>query len=363
MSWLSENVFNPIENVGSALAHGDITGGKYQASGSDWLKSGLDVAAIGGLGLGAAGLAGAGPLAGVLGGGGAAGGALPSFGDLGLTADAGSAWGAGAAENPLSAFAADISGGTAIPGGGAGGTPGGLESVLGPYTGGDAPPGFTPPADASTGSLGAGGGSGGNWLDTLTSPSQWTLGGVGKGVGVAAAAGGLGLNLLKGNTKTAEQNQLGNLGNFGMQNAGSLTASGQQLTSYLSNGTLPPNLQAQVDQATKAAKATIIANAAKSGGSTDPTQNTQLAQDLAAADRNGIILAGDLEMKLAQQGNAMITAGLNAASLSESTYKALANMDRQDTSNLIQSIAAFSAALGGGGMSVKIGSGTANANA
>src|SRR5271165_379002 len=74
MSWLSENVFNPIENVGSALAHGDITGGKYQASGSDWLKSGLDIAAIGGLGLGAAGLAGAGPLGGVWGGAEAAGG-------------------------------------------------------------------------------------------------------------------------------------------------------------------------------------------------------------------------------------------------------------------------------------------------
>ena len=355
MSWLSENVFNPIENVGSALAHGDITGGKYQASGSDWLKSGLDVAAIGGLGLGAAGLAGAGPLAGVLGGGGAAGGALPSFGDLGLTADAGSAWGAGAAENPLSAFAADISGGTAIPGGGAGGTPGGLESVLGPYTGGDAPPGFTPPADASTGSLGAGGGSGGNWLDTLTSPSQWTLGGVGKGVGVAAAAGGLGLNLLKGNSTSAAQNQISNDASFLQKQAAPLLAESNQLRSYLENGNLPPAIQAQVDQANKAAKATIIANAAKSGGSTDPTQNTQLAQDLAAADRNALIAAGTLETNLFTAGQQLLSTGLNTAQLSAQLYTTLANMDRQDTQDLTKAIALFAGSLGGGGVNLNIG--------
>src|SRR5271166_1029459 len=109
MSWLSENVFDPVKNVGSALAHGDITGGQYQASGSDYLRTGeLAALALGGAGLagalGGAGLAfgGAEAAGGAFGGAEAAGGAGGFLSDLGISAspDALSAYGAA---DPLAA--------------------------------------------------------------------------------------------------------------------------------------------------------------------------------------------------------------------------------------------------------------------
>jgi hypothetical protein len=161
-------------------------------------------------------------------------------------------------------------------------------------------------------------------------------------------------NMMRGNPASADVNRAENLAGFGMAQAGNLTQMGSQLQSYLQNGTLPPALQAQVNQKVAAEKAMIISNAAKNGQSTNPTQNTVLAQDLAAADRNGLIAAGDFEAKLAAMGQQMINAGLQATNLSESTYLALAKMDKTDQTNLINEISAFTAALGGGSKSITL---------
>jgi len=167
-------------------------------------------------------------------------------------------------------------------------------------------------------------------------------------LGIAIAGGALGYDVLKGNPNSAAENQLN-------ANASTLTAQGAQieglgtqLTQYLQSGTLPPGQQAAVTQAVQARKAQIIANAAANGQNTNPTQNSALAQDLANADQNGLVMAGQLESQLATTGTQLISAGLNATGLSSQIYEALVKIDQTNNSTLMSAIASMAAALGGG---------------
>src|SRR5208282_4329334 len=63
-----------------------------------------------------------------------------------------------------------------------------------------------------------------------------------------------------------------------------LINSGEMLTTYLATGTLPPAFQQQVTQQVQAAKAQIIQGYATRGQSTNPSDNSALAQDLANVD-------------------------------------------------------------------------------
>jgi hypothetical protein len=248
-----------------------------------------------------------------------------------------------------------------ITGGASAGSSGGnLGQILAPYS---ANPDMVtgalsaPDAIGGTGPMapGATPGAGGSFLDTLTSPSQWTLPGVAKGAGVAVAGGGLLANLMKGNSPSANQDKLTNMAAFDTKQAQALTAEGKQLREYLENGSLPPAQQAAVDQAVKAEKARLISNAAKNGQSTDPTQNTALSQDLAAADRNGLIAAGQLEQQLFAAGQNLLQSSLTASGLSSQIYQVLAQMDRADTADLNKAIATFAAAAGGSTINLSLG--------
>lgn len=164
-------------------------------------------------------------------------------------------------------------------------------------------------------------------------------------LGVAAAGGGLLANILGGNktdpNETALQGQAGALASEGSD----LTSQGQGLQQYLTQGTLPPALQAKVEADTQANKARVLQNAGATGSSANPAQNSALTQDLAAADRSGTIEAGDYETKLAQVGQQMIGQGLQATGLSSQLYETLYKYDAQQNTDLMSSITNFAKAL------------------
>lgn len=205
----------------------------------------------------------------------------------------------------------------------------GLDALSGGATGGL----DTGAVTAAAPGAGAAAPGGGTFLDKLSADPLGTL--IGKNpLGAVVAGGGLALNLLKGN----QQPQ----GTAGLQQeVGDLASQSAQLRSYLSSGTLPPGLQASVSAATQAAKASIISNYASRGMSTDPTQNSALAQELAQVDQTAIITT-------AQIGEQLMSQGITEAQLTEQIYNSLVKIDQTQQQQITQSIASFAAALGGG---------------
>ena len=167
-------------------------------------------------------------------------------------------------------------------------------------------------------------------------------------LGILASGAGLGLSILRGNQTEPNQAALQNEAPGLAAQGAALTASGQQLQTYLTNGTLPPGQQAAVTQAVQAAKARIIQNHASNGENTDPTQNSALAQELSAADQNGVVMAGQLEQQLFSSGTQLLQTGLRETGLSEQIYETLVKMDQTNNNALMASIASMAAALGGG---------------
>ncbi|MFZ1009368.1 MAG: hypothetical protein WAN65_21175, partial [Candidatus Sulfotelmatobacter sp.] len=261
MSFLSDLFEGHTSNLGTDLSH---AGSSLMSHPSELYETlgGAAALATGGLALGGLGAGGLGSLFGA-----SADAAPLAFGedasafgaDAGIQAiNAAAPISADAAADPLALVAPDASSAGATAGlptsfGGlptgvatapdaaaAGGTPLGqattdadMFGITG--TGGAAPAGAAP----STGS---------SFLSSLN-PSNWTLGGVGKVAGVAAAGAGLGMNLLKRGQMDPNQAVLA-------QQAAQLGQSGQVLESYLKTGKLPPALQTQLDQAVAAEKAT-----------------------------------------------------------------------------------------------------------
>lgn len=160
-------------------------------------------------------------------------------------------------------------------------------------------------------------------------------------IGTALGVGGLGYALSQGQKQSAPVKAL-------QAEAAPLSAQGQQLASYLSSGTLPPGLQASVDQATAGAKSHAIANAAAQGLPTDPTKNTALAEELNRIDA----MVPQLTAQLGQQ---LLTAGVAESGLSSQIYQQLAQIDQTQTSSMGKAIANFAAALSPGGTKIQIG--------
>lgn len=180
--------------------------------------------------------------------------------------------------------------------------------------------------------------SGGGWLGNLGTAAWNSV--MKNPIGVGLAGAGLGYNLLQGQKVSPEMQAM-------QGNAAALNAQGQQLMSYLQNGTLPPGLQTAVDNATHAMKARIIANHAKNGLSTNPAQNSALAQELNQVDLNAVAL-------IAQQGQQLLTTGMNATNISSQLYGMLENLNRQQSQRTGQAIANFAAALSGGPRGINI---------
>src|ERR1700677_3514463 len=377
MSFLSDLFEGKTSNLGNDLAPSNIFSDTVKDTGGvDRLGGGVGGGGVlGGAALAAGGLG----LAGVLGGGAAAGAAagapldLLAGGGAAGTADASAAGtlfaggldasalagggidlsALGLADDATSAFAADpalTAINTAAP----------LGTTAGAATGTGVDALTAAPSwanDLTSNELLAGTGVDGNAAGTFaatpagTSPSflnsleTGAVNSITKNpLGIALSAGALGYDVLKGNPNSAAENQLN-------QNAATLTAQGAQiqglgaqLTQYLQTGTLPPGQQAAVTQAVQARKAQIIANAAANGQNTNPTQNSALAQDLANADQDGLVMAGQLESQLATTGTQLISAGLNATGLSSQIYEALVKIDQTNNSTLMSAIASMAAA-------------------
>lgn len=359
MSFFSDLFKGDFSNLGTDIEHS----GSSLINHPDELAEtagGVAALATGGLALGAlpelgAGLAGAD----FLGGEAAAGGSAVASGtdSFGLDALA-----AGASpELPPAVDAASLATGNSGAGGYVGNlfgldpsVTGASPSVLSPTVGGDATGALggggaggggsffdsSAAAAAYGGGPGAGAPGGGGILSSLTNP---TLSGVAKGAGVAVAGGGLLTELMRKTGAPAQQQAL-------QQEAGNLQSQGQQLQSYLSTGTLPPALQAQLNQATAAEKARIISGYASRGQPTDPSQNSALAQELNGVDTNAIAAMAQTQIQ-------MLNTGIQETGMSTQLYETLIKLDQGNNKDLMASIASLAAALGGaggGGMTLKL---------
>jgi hypothetical protein len=180
-------------------------------------------------------------------------------------------------------------------------------------------------------------------------------------LGVALGAAGLGYNILTGQKQTANQNALAADAATATANSGALLNQGEALTQYLTNGTLPPAYQTQVDQAINDAKTQAIANAAAQGQPTDPTKNTALAQSLAAIDNQRGAMQTQVASQLFNSGAGLINSAQGAAGLSGQLYQTLVNNDTTQAANTGKAIATLAAALNGkssnsaGGVTVSTG--------
>jgi hypothetical protein len=132
------------------------------------------------------------------------------------------------------------------------------------------------------------------------------------------------------------------------------TSAGQALQQWQTTGTLPASYESQIQKAAQDAKTRAISNAAAQGLPTDPTQNTALAQQLNAIDA---AIPGQREAiatQLAQSGQQMINAGLQATGISSGVYQSLAQMQTQKDTNTGNAIANFASALNGGNKNITI---------
>lgn len=295
-----------------ALATGGLLAPELFGAGAGLFGAAEGAGAAGGSALLGAGELGGGTALGFAGEAGAGG-----SGGLGAIEAALEAGGAGGEAAPLGL---DYAAGTELPQAALGG---GSSDLLGA---------------AGGGSPAAGGGGGTSFLSKLGTGAVDSITKNPLGIGIAGV--GLGMNLLKGNPTDPNHQKL-------QGQADQLGAQGQALQQYLANGTLPPAMKASLDQATAAAKARIVANHAKNGMSTDPTQNSALAQELSAVDTNAVSAMATAQIE-------MMKTGLNATGLSSQLYEMLTKMDRQNNQDLMSAIQSFAGALGGGSRSPTI---------
>ncbi len=173
-----------------------------------------------------------------------------------------------------------------------------------------------------------------------------------------------------------------------LSNANYLTAQARNLMSYLTTGTLPPGVQASVDQAAAAAKASIrsaYAQRGMSGSSAEAqdlsnvdtnkaSQGAQIAMSLYSQGQNDVQLADNLygvlvnastslmqvstsEANLGLQGQEaatqtstnLLNLALNETSLGANINQSLLATTLQEDQQLGSALASFSAALAGGG--------------
>jgi hypothetical protein len=288
---------------------------------------------------------------------GGAGGALPTSPISSLLDANAAATGAGQAAAPPNVFSGGTSPVTGVPtsgaptavpaGGGVGGaaapagvtaptdvtaalTPGSsIPGAAGPTSVGGAPLAEPSSIDSLLGKLGSGA------VKSLTSNP----------LGIGLGAAGLGYNILSGMKQTANQKALSADAAQATANSNQLLQSGEALQQYLTNGTLPPAFQSQVDQAIKDAKTAAISNAAAQGLSTDPNQNTALATTLAKIDASRPNMQAQVASQLFASGSSLVSAGQGAAGLSGQLYQALVQNDTTQAANTGKAIATLAAAL------------------
>ena len=250
--------------------------------------------------------------------------------------------------------------GTSLPGGstglsgtsGVGATPSAIPSAGG-AAGLAGPTGAAPVDATSAAASGAGAGAGATPAAAAPASSiDQLLKGAGDSItknplGIALGAGGLGYNIWQGQKNTQNQDALKADANAATANSNQMVASGEALQQYLTNGTLPPAYQTQVDQAIKDAKTTAISNAAQQGQNTDPTQNTALAATLAKIDASKPGMQTQVASQLFASGSSLVQSGATAAGLSGQLFRPWSKNDTTQAANTGKAIATLAAAMNG----------------
>jgi len=365
-----EHAFAPVTNVGNALIHGDITGGQYQAGGSDYLKTALAAGAVAApfvAGPALAGLGGEAAAAGATGAGlGTAGiDAAALSPDIAATAgtyggELAGIPGAGFAPavSPLDAMAASpnayvAQGFGALPAGTPGtalslaptapGVSGSIDAdVLGATLGapGSAPLSI-PAAAAAPGAAGAA-----PWYagipgaTTLANMSPTTLAAL--GIGGAGLLGGQKIGQLF-NPQLPDEQNLRNIAGAEQNQFQTLSAEGQALEQPLLTGQLPLGWQTVIDQQLNQIRAQY-ARLGLSG-------STMEQQDLATAQTTGAL---SIAQQLAQSGQTLIGDATQALGADADVYKNLmTSRIAQDTATQ-QTFGQFAGALAlAGGLSAR----------
>ena len=171
----------------------------------------------------------------------------------------------------------------------------------------------------------------GNSLSNLFAGSDTEgslLHGIVNNPGLDIGALGLGYDLLKGSTPLPGQAALNT-------EATNLANQGNQLESYLQTGTLPPGVQASINQATQAAIASVKSRYAQTGGDTSAE-----AQDIASIQQQAAAQGATIATQLLQQG-------VSETQLSSELYGQLLNLAQTQDQQLGQAIGNLSIAAAG----------------
>ena len=300
-------------------------------------------------------------------------GAMGAIGPTGVPGAGGAFDGAGTA--------ATMGGGGNLTVAGAGGAPGGstlpnadwmsgitLDSPTTAYEGGAATPANPMTGGAFGSPSPAPGAPAGATPDWIAQNMPWlsTAAGAVKTVSPLLGVAGLGNALYQGyqsKQQMAKLNQqeataageAAQQGEVARTAAAPLLNQGSTLMSYLTSGTLPKVFQDQVKGQIDAARASIIQGYATRGMSSDPRQNSSLAQDLNNLNLKQEELQTQLETMLADAGNKMVqtansllSSGLQATQLSAELPIQVAQLNVQLNASMSNAIANFAAAINGG---------------
>lgn len=187
----------------------------------------------------------------------------------------------------------------------------------------------------SAASSGLGGAKPPNSIGQLFQPGGFTgsnvLSALGNNIGPLAAAGGIGLDALRGEHQTAADKAIAG-------QASALGGQGQQLENYLQTGTLPAGEQAGVTQALDSAIASIKSRYASMGMSGSSAEQ----QDIAAAQ-------GQAQAAAAQMQEQLLSTGISETGMSSQLYSELLKNSMANDTNLSGAIANFASAAAGGG--------------
>lgn len=153
----------------------------------------------------------------------------------------------------------------------------------------------------------------------------------GKLFGAGVSGLGLAANLAMSGGMGDAQGKLNSL-------AGQQNAQGQQLQSYLANGTLPPGAQQWVNQQTEAQKAAIRAKHAQTGTTGSSMEVQELNQVEQAATAQMFTLASKL-----------LETGITQTNSSGQLYNYLMQQENQDNKEVSDAISNFVSSLAGGG--------------
>lgn len=149
-------------------------------------------------------------------------------------------------------------------------------------------------------------------------------------LGVLAAGGGLLYNAIEGSPSSSAEKNIKNLAN-------SQNAQGQQLESYINNGTLPPGAQQWVNQQTAAQTAAIKAKYAQLGMSGSTPEAEELNNVQSQATSQMFTIASQL-----------LNTGVTESNASGTLYNYLMNAENADTQDISKAVQNFVAAMAGG---------------